>query len=596
MAAVLLVALSVSAQTMDNKSLTGKYFFRHLSLAAGNVGDARTLTGAVTFDGSGNFSVVGQQTVGAGAPAAATASGTYSVDAAGFVSLSNPTRTGSRIDARLGPEALLGSSTDPADGSFDLFVAIPAPVAAASNATLNGGYWAVALELPGGSASAARNTIFGLAANGQGKFADFQVSGHAAGVSGGQPTTQAVAGAVYAIAADGTGSATFGAAPAALLSGARAIYVSKSGNVILGGSAAAGGHDLLIGVKGAAAVSNSSWNATYWGAGLRLEPGGISAYAGAVAARGAGKLIWTRRLKAQGVGALDFTGVNAYSLKPDGSGKAELAQVGLGANAFVLSTIDAADAGAYEIGFGVPVPSLTGAGVFLNPLGVVNAASYAPAGNPISPGEFIALYGTGLAPGEKVSAPPYPLNSNGVTVLVNGKAAPLYYVSPGQVNALVPYATQGSTATVAVQNAAGTSNTVTMRLAAATPGVFSMDRSGTGPGAVLHADYGLVNSDRPATPGEVVLVYLSGMGAVTPPVADGAAAGAYPLSQTDIQAGALIGGLPAEILYKGLAPGFPGLYQLNVRVPLDVPASGNLPLAIQTPTAFHDQVDIVVAR
>src|SRR5262249_48229357 len=155
---------------------------------------------------------------------------------------------------------------------------------------------------------------------GQGRFNDFTVTGHAANVNSGKPGTASITGATYSIASDGTGSATFGtASTSALLSGARTFYLSQSGNMLLGGSSGAGGHDILIGVRAISGANNASWNSTYWSAGLRLAGSNVSGYSGSAAARGQGKLLWSRRLKALGYGNLDFTGVNSYALKSDGS-------------------------------------------------------------------------------------------------------------------------------------------------------------------------------------------------------------------------------------------------------------------------------------
>jgi uncharacterized protein (TIGR03437 family) len=370
--------------------------------------------------------------------------------------------------------------------------------------------------------------------------------------------------------------------------------------VILGGSAAT--HDILIGVKSASGTTNATWNGNFWGAGLRFNTFGpavdVTGYSGAVAARGAGTLTWTKRIKALGFGAFDFTGINAYSLKGDGSGTVELSQTGLGAGgkAFVSSAISASDPTAFEISFGIQMTPVTGTGVFLNPQAVVSAASFAPAGNPISPGEFIALFGSGLARSTQTATPPYPNSLNGVTVQINNRPAPIYFVSAGQINCLVPYATQGPTATVVVQNGAS-SNTVTVPVAATAPSVYSMNQTGAGAGAILHADYTLVSTARPAAAGETVLLYLTGMGAVNPAVGDGTAGGSSPLSNTTVplsEIAVLVGGQPGRVVYSGLAPGFPGLYQINVTLPSFLSAKGALPLAIQTPNAFHDQVDIHV--
>ena len=235
---------------------------------------------------------------------------------------------------------------------------------------------------------------------------------------------------------------------------------------------------------------------------------------------------------------------------------------------------------------------LSGTGVFLNPQGVVNGFSYAPAGNPIAPGEFVTLFGTGMAAGSKATTPPCPPTLNGVTVLINGKQAPLYYVSATQINAVVPYATQGPTATIVVQNGSASSNTVTVPVAATAPGVVSLDGSGTGPGGVLHPNYAVVNDANPAVPGETVQVFLTGMGAVTPAVGDGAIPGNSTVTANPVSV--YIADQAVTPIYAGMAPGYPGLYQINVKIPLTIASASDVPLAINTPNAFHDQVTIAV--
>ena len=605
--AAFLAASPAFAQTLGNKDLNGKFFFRHISLgvsAAGNLTDPRSLAGAIAFDGSGRYSFSGQQVQGNNAPASQTGSGAYSVDAAGFVSMDSPLRAGAKVNARLGPEALLGSSTESTDSTYDLLVAIPAPAVSTAAPTLSGTYQTVSLEFPGGVASNVRSSIFSLTGVSTGKLADFTANGHAANQSAGAPITQQVTGATYSFNTDGSGTLSFGfgaTSASPLLSTARSIYLSADGNLILGSSSGSGSHDILIGVKSVSGATNSTWNGDFWGAGVRFDPSAaspdVSGYVGAFSARGAGKLTWTRRYKTLGVGAFDFTGINAYSLNPDGSGTVELSQVGLGAGgkAVAGAAISADDPGAYEVFFGVQMTPLRGTGVFLNPQRIISAAGFAPAGSPISPGEFITLQGTGLAKSNQAASPPYPATLNGVMVLINSKPAPLQFVSATQINCLVPYATQGATATVVVQNGATASNTVTVPVAPTAPGIFSQDQSGSGPGAILHADYSLVNANKPAISGETVLIFLTGMGAVSPSVADGTAGGSNPLSKTTaspIQV--LIGGASATVIYSGLAPGFPGLYQMNVTLPAVIPFPGNLPVAILTPNAVHDQVDIVI--
>jgi len=83
------------------------------------------------------------------------------------------------------------------------------------------------------------------------------------------------------------------------------------------------------------------------------------------------------------------------------------------------------------------------------------------------------------------------------------------------------------------------------------------------------------------------------MGAVTPTIADGTASTGNPLNQTPLPT-VYVADQQATVLFSGLAPGFPGLYQLNVTIPMALSSAGNFPLAISTANAFHDQVYIPV--
>jgi uncharacterized protein (TIGR03437 family) len=588
-----------SAQTLSAQSLTGKYFFRYVSIAAdtmGNAADPRSLLGTLTFDGAGGYSFNGQEVIGSAAAVSDTGTGKYSVDPAGNVSMDSPIRTGDKVNARLSVEALIGSGTETTDNTFDMLVAIPVPTAAAA---LTGPYWVVTLEFPGGLVANARNTFFSMNSAGIGQLQTMSVYGHASTISNGSPTTQQVTGATYSVTSAGTGTLSFGtASTSSLLSGGKNVYLSADGNVLIGGSTAAGSHDIMIGVKAIANPTATSWSGTMWTSGLRYESAaGQPAWignVGSLAARLAGANTIYQRLNALGQGTTDFTAADAYSLNTTGSLTEELSQIGLGTGGtFVQAAIDPTDPGGFEIDFGVPVTALSGTGVFLNPQGIANAASFAPAGNPISPGEFIALFGAGLAKSTLTGAPPYPATLNGVTVLINGKAAPIYFVSAGQINCLVPYSTAGATATIQVQNGTASSNTVTVPVAVTSPGIYSLDQSGTGAGAIEHANGTVVNAANPAAPGETVVVYLTGMGAVTPTIADGTASTGTTLNKTAMPM-VYVADVQAAVLFSGLAPGFPGLYQLNVTLPMSLSSAGNFPLAISTANAFHDQVYIPV--
>lgn len=174
---------------------------------------------------------------------------------------------------------------------------------------------------------------------------------------------------------------------------------------------------------------------------------------------------------------------------------------------------------------------------------------------------------------------------------IGGLQAAVYFVSPNQLNVLVPYGVSGSSATVVVTNNGVLSNTVTVPLAGTSPGIFTLDSSGTSDGAILHGDYSLVNGASPAKKGEIVSMYLTGLGPLTNPVADGFGATAVNVAKTQLQV--LVNGLTATVSYAGLSV-LPGLYQINFQVPATLAFSGQIPVAILTPEAFHDQVTIAV--
>jgi uncharacterized protein (TIGR03437 family) len=141
------------------------------------------------------------------------------------------------------------------------------------------------------------------------------------------------------------------------------------------------------------------------------------------------------------------------------------------------------------------------------------------------------------------------------------------------------------------------SNEVRVPVSTTAPGVFSVDQDGIGVGAILHTDFSLVSQANPAKRNQNVLIYLAGLGLVTPAVNDGTGAPLSPASRAVAQVHVLIGGIPAAVSFAGLAPLFPGVYLLNVTVPADlaVTSTSAFPLAVQTADSFHDMVDIFVS-
>lgn len=193
----------------------------------------------------------------------------------------------------------------------------------------------------------------------------------------------------------------------------------------------------------------------------------------------------------------------------------------------------------------------------------VNGANYAP--GPIAPGEIVTLFGAKL--GTETAAAtgtPLPTQLGGVQVLVNGQASPLYYVSPGQVNFQVPFDLDLSRkATVVVVTPQGNTNTVYVDVAATAPGQWPF---------VIHPDPAGWRIDSHAMTGETVILYASGLGTVSPPVPTGTAAPLTTLSRVSGMVEVSLAGQPCQVLFAGLAPGFVGLYQLNVEIPASAPA------------------------
>jgi uncharacterized protein (TIGR03437 family) len=588
-------------QALSNATLSGKYFFRHVQFttdASNNVTDARSATGSLTFNSVGNYSVSGQQVIGTGGANPFSVSGTYSLSASGVLTLNNPQKPGLTLNARYSPEAVIGSSTDSSENTFDLFIAIPAPATTQSSASLKGSFFASNLELTAATTAQARDFSLAATFDGSGAVSSLSGRGHAANNASGAIVAQTLTGATYTLGADGSGTLNVPAATPTLLSGGKTLYLSATGNLFLAVTPAA--HDMMIGVK---AISGTATNASlagrYWQAGLRVDTAsGSQSYSGSgVVIASHTALNVSRRSHLLGTtGPVNYTGSLPFTVGSDGSGSIGVSRIGLGAagSFFTAANVSTLDPTAYEVSLAIPIPTVTGTGVFLNPQGVVNAASNAPGVDAISPGEFLALYGSGLAASTSVATPPYPASLNGVSVSINGLPAPVYLVSSGQINCLVPYALTGSSATILVTNNGAASNSVTVPLSKTSPGIFSADTSGDGDGIVVHLSGALVNAAAPAKKGETLVMYLTGLGALTSPLPDGtgspganAAAAAVTVFVNGVAA-------PTTNFYAGAGVQFPGLYQINFTVPANLATTGSVPLAIQTPDSFHDQISLAV--
>ncbi len=598
--AVLAQAL-VWAQGLPVNPVTGKYHVHHLLIVHSNgFQDMRSLGGTMVFDGNGSYTFTGMQMVGSGSENNFTASGTYSVNLNGTVTLTNPQRAGTVIQARYGRGMIVGSSVEAGGSTYDLFVGVPA-AEGLTEAAVSSDYFVAGGEYVNAGAPISRATYFSLRPTRL--VPAVTVFGQASNL-GTKPVTQVVTGASANVNVDGTGGLSFPlangtTAGTALLNGQYSMWVAAEGAALLLAPRAPGSHGFLVGVRADTGAPAATVRGLYMTAGLQVNGARPNAHVGMGNVGEAAVMTLARRVRAP-EGVVDFSGVNRLSVGNDGQGLSELNRVafGGGRTLYVASGVSTVDSNNYELVVGVRARAETvpEAGPYISRFGVVNAASYAPAGNPVSPGGFVTLFGTRLAGALAVaSSLPFPLTLGGTQVLINEKAVPLYLVSPGQVSALVPFGTALGTARVSVVAGGVKSEDVEVRVAETAPGVFSTQQTGFGPGAILKADYSLVTASNRARRGDVVQVFLTGLGKVTPAVGDGAAASPTVLSNADAAVNVYVGGVKARVTFKGLAPGFAGLYQLNVEIPLNAPGGASVPLGIETADAFHDQVDVAIA-
>jgi uncharacterized protein (TIGR03437 family) len=144
------------------------------------------------------------------------------------------------------------------------------------------------------------------------------------------------------------------------------------------------------------------------------------------------------------------------------------------------------------------------------------------------------------------------------------------------------------TATV---TAGGQSATQTLALAQSSPGIFTVNSSGTGDGVILHADNTLVSAAQPASAGEQVVIYATGLGATSPAFSTGTAANQT--NTTAMPVTVTIGGQNAAVVYSGLTQGLVGLYQVNAIVPPGL--TGSQPVVVKVGAAFSSPAGVTMS-
>jgi uncharacterized protein (TIGR03437 family) len=598
--AFLTVALALPAFTQDfdssgNGLLQGDYFFRETTCTPMGITPSRlgraVLSGTITFNGNGSYTV--SESLSATSPGSISRSGTYTISASGYGFLTHPYYSDLKLRVLVTKDKLLIGSPE-SWATSDLFIAVP--VRPVSNATLKGAYSIVYNNPSGGhdrskgTFDSSYNTVGILNADGAGNIGSISFKTNALP----KPSVDVATGVTYNFSNNvGTLRVPTGGSPA--MSGDYVMYVSPDGNFIFGGTwdsvatsplvariqnGLGNPIDMFVGVR-RGSTDAPKMNGLYyqvWGF-LGAVIGSFSATDGVILEHTYSVSDSTARLFYPNAPATSYT---------DGP----LADYIVGQNA----DIRIGTRGGLSLAIRAPdLDSFTppNSAPYIHPMGVTNAASFAPFTASVAPGELVNIYGanfgseTSIVPG----GIPFPTTLGGVQVFMNERLAPLYFVTPGQLAVIVPYATIEPTVRIRVELNGVRSNEVTSFVSKVSLGVFALGRNGIGPGAVTHANapnYTLVSPSAPAHVGEVVQVFMTGLGPVSPKVPDGGIGGAGPLNYMspteNLQT--LVDGEYAEVTFAGLAPFLAGLYQVNVKIPPGV-RSGDVSLAFNTNFEYY---------
>ena len=588
------VAIPASAQVWDftgNNLLNGTYVFREVIYvpdSAGNVSRAIAAYGNIVFNGNGSYTITGNAVDSSAGSGAYTTRGTYSIAPNGYGFMTHPYANSGAIQGMISNGVFIGSSTE--NGINDVMIAVP--LGSATNATFSGNYTMDYIAVSGSQVNS-YTSIAQLNPNGNGNVGTVPVKTYL-GTSNTQPVNQSETGVTYSFAS-GIGTLRFPTTTNLALQGDKVMYISADGNFIFGGSAT--GYDLFVGVRRASGPQERLAG-LYYTAGVNHLPASLDTFYGAFTATGTVILEHQRFLSTTNGFPSNYTGVGILPSAATTDYTDTLSAVDYTISQDASIRIGVGQTPYLSLRIAVRGPKFTApsSAPYIDPTGIINAASFAPFTTGVAPGELLSIYGSNLASSTVVTqgGVPFPKTLGGVRVLMNQREAAIYFVSSGQIAAIVPYGTTEGIVQIQVERNGVLSNVVTMFRYVTSPGIFSQSQSGEGVGAVLHTDYSLVTEAKPARPGEVVQVFLTGIGAVFPTIADGGLGGSSTLNQTTPgTVKAYVDNLEGEVSYAGLAPGLAGLYQVNVKVP-DNAATGNVFLDIATPDSYTSQVALPV--
>jgi uncharacterized protein (TIGR03437 family) len=212
---------------------------------------------------------------------------------------------------------------------------------------------------------------------------------------------------------------------------------------------------------------------------------------------------------------------------------------------------------------------------------IANAATNIAAG--FAPNSIISIYGSNLSNGTAgvtSTTGILPVSLAGVTVYISGKPGALFYISPNQVNVLIPYNLSAGPSSVTLVREGTAGPTIPIVLTATAPGLFELAATTI---LATHADGSLISTSSPAMPGEVIVIYAVGLGPTIPEQNDGQIPPRSAVIADFASMNVLLNGAPvvhSTIQYAGITPGCAGLYQINLLLPTPLPSNPEIRVQI----------------